>query len=396
MTTLWGDLTWELLESDFQAAYKTTARVGPGKLAEIKEESGGFTSQVVFVTLDWIGEGAAELPGKAVLKIVSSQTLKDIKNLTVEGSTEDGEMDVPAMLNNNELNFYRHWHKWGLGDLPVVKFLAGRDVEAGSAIGYIALEYKEGMTARFLYNTIPEESFIQFLKVMAKVHGTTLANQSFASDFPSNVRKLLNSKYVTYASTASHLEKVLEQYPEAAEKINNMKEYAKIYSDYDREQAIRKKTCPIELLAHGDTSLANVLWQKHGEKGLDLTALHDWQTCHVGNPFMDLSRLMALSLAPELLQNRRNHYLHIYYNEFKTHAGEATPWKNGDEVVDAFEQIFPLEMVSVTSLLVPFVPLMLRTCPESEKEAVKVELFEKLRGVIDLCDEFIRKWNLTQ
>ncbi|CAJ0936226.1 unnamed protein product, partial [Mesorhabditis belari] len=374
-----------------QKAFETKAKFGQHRKAHFTEIHGGFVSQVVFINFDWIGESVEFLPKKAVVKVTTAQELQKVVDQILAKSSDEFS-DIGAMINNNELNFYENCKKWGLDEDWITRFYCGRKAGHGISCGYIALELIEGIEARYQYDCVKEPAFLDILKMATNIHSRAILNPDIVNEISRNVPETVYAQLFSAESTQSVLNTILIDEPQKKDQIERINKFAQIYDHLERERAIKMETCPMKLLCHGDFTIANFLWHQVDNVLKPKIAL-DWQMCHIGNPLTDLARLFAISLSPEDLKNRRDFYLEFYFEELKKEAfPKELPWESKEKFIEAFEKTFPIEMVIVTSMLVPIVDAMLRTCPESKKEKTAKEFRRKLYGILDVCEEFIEKF----
>ncbi|CAJ0952487.1 unnamed protein product, partial [Mesorhabditis belari] len=261
--------------------------------------------------------------------------------------------------------------------------------------GYIALDWVEGIEARYQYNSLDEFSVLQVLKYIALMNAKTFDQKQLEDVFPLNIRESMDGKFINSKNNAERLDKYLERCPERKDQIEIFKNFSKIYDEPEKVQRLRAALAyNKKALTHGDLTQQNVFWRRDSSGNLGLVAIHDWQATHFGNPLADLARFLGIALSPNELKDNINHYLEFYFKEFTSNLPEEikNPWQDLEDFISCFEQMFCLVTTSLISILISFGPLVTRTAEETEKPAREKEFNEKVDSIADYLQKCIEKW----
>jgi len=123
------------------------------------------------------------------------------------------------------------------------------------------------------------------------------------------------------------VQKAKEAYPEAFGKLDN----TKLMRFFDLEGMKKfhfayREYMP-DVMVHGDFWANNIMFNKlpDGSMGNDLVAFIDWQLTFIGNPLMDLGRMLSMSFDSDLRNAHLEDIIKRYYECLQKKLGDKMP-----------------------------------------------------------------------
>jgi thiamine kinase-like enzyme len=174
-----------------------------------------------------------------------------------------------------------------------------------------------------------------------------------------------------------------EKYPEYFGHVNEEKVLE--FMDFDKlmEKSNLYKQYMPDVLQHGDTWINNIMFEKNPDGTISdkVAAFIDWQICVRGSGINDFARLESWCLNHEMRRANDMKMLKIYYDRFKSKAG--------DKLQASFEDIKLLyrEAISFNSLFGFFmIDFMLQNIGKVDEDKTgwrKQELLSRMKAGYD-------------
>ncbi|RCN43600.1 hypothetical protein ANCCAN_10371 [Ancylostoma caninum] len=200
------------------------------------------------------------------------------------------------------------------------------------------MEYLDNIKAVHIFENVPLDSIKQILHATAVLEALSLR-------FTQEERDCFSEKPFTEIFGEFFQDTMLKSLVEMLRKFGNEEltdkadEIENILPDLlDLESAERlpDKIGMQRVLCHGDLWSMNILWREN-EKHLDLAALIDYQTAHMGCPASDLIRVFSSCLSGK---DRRMHWEKLveeFYGYLEEEVGDAEMPYTLEQVVSFFK-----------------------------------------------------------
>ncbi|CAJ0565374.1 unnamed protein product, partial [Mesorhabditis spiculigera] len=281
-------ITWEMLEADFKRKYKTAARTGSGRRAELFAGGMGFISKIALVQFDW-SEDRDRLPESAIVKI----------------TVQDPDFDYTKQ----------------------------------TALGYIALEHIKETVGRHFYDNVCRTGAFEALEELVKLAAFSLNNPESLVGWPDNSKSIPANVLARFHDEGPGLVKLMLsaklQYPELADEMDLMIQWIpRFFDDFANFTELRNSTCPAPILCQGDIWNPNILWKLDGNGAYHVDKVIDWQYVHVGSAVEDLILFLHAGTSAEDIEENLFVYLNYYYNELasRLNPGAVMPWNSVQEL----------------------------------------------------------------
>ncbi|EYB84993.1 hypothetical protein Y032_0306g1992 [Ancylostoma ceylanicum] len=159
---------------------------------------------------------------------------------------------------------------------------------------------------------------------------------------------------------------MLRNFGKLADKTEEIEKILPEMLDLETAELLPDKIGMQRVLCHGDLWSMNILWKENG-KDLDLAAVIDYQTAHMGCPASDLVRVFSSCLSGK---DRRRHWEELveeFYSYLEEEVGGAEMPYTLEQLKESYRRSFPLCAFMIVPAIGPLCDLLCRN-PEDEKQ----------------------------
>ncbi|CAJ0581698.1 unnamed protein product, partial [Mesorhabditis spiculigera] len=383
-------ITWGMVEQDLQKQLKTNARTGSGRAVRIL--NGGYVSKTCFVTFDWT-EDRERLPAEGVMKITSSAGMKLLSKINNAFERFD---EMATCMGNTEFNFLQHAEASGFAsEVPVCRFIGGRLFGVdGIEAGYTILEAIDDIHNLHVFDELSEYSTMEGVQILARIAAYSLRNPEGARTLSENeVFDEFFSDFIRPEKLEKGFVHLEERFPDKLRELETIKTQMKHLKSVGTFKRFMDATCKFPIIVHGDMWPGNILWQKTEDGDYGIRVVADWQTTHLGNPLEDLTRFLSTSLSAKDYNERRDHYLHAYYDTLTELAsGCELPWPTFDELVECYEKVFTLIVINWSHVFLQTLSEEVVVASSEKEGAARLEILHaKYRNMFDRAACYVQK-----
>jgi len=377
-----GPITKQHLEEILQKYFKTDTKLAKAEGVVISEGL-GFTSDVMRVKLEW--EVKDGLPVKVIAK---APKLESIAKLMEKFGGETGQeaMDAGAafvpIIHETECKAYEILKDEMPIPIPIIYgfWLIGKENP-----GLIVME-DLGDRSMIIENIATGLNYNQWRSIvenLADLHAWSLTTEVPWREKIADINSMAEF-FKSFSKTSSvAIKATKEKYPDYFGHVDEEKVVQQMDFDKLMEKNLLYQKYMPDVVQHGDTWINNIMFERNadGTCGDKVAAFIDWQICLRGAGVNDFARLESWCLNHELRRANDTKMLRIYYDRFKSKAG--------DKLTATFEQIEELyrEAIALNGLFGTFMAdFMLQNiakCDEDETGWRKHECLSRMQAGYD-------------
>ncbi|CAJ0588398.1 unnamed protein product [Cylicocyclus nassatus] len=385
-------VTWEDIEKDLQREFHTSASFGPNKSAMNIGEGRGFMSKIVLIEPDWQHKDKY-LPKQFVVKIISSLAMLQVFGvLSSDRNAPDAFKEMKKQIESNqklahnvEVNAYTHLLELPEEKVPIPKiYYMEKFSESNPVKGYIIMDFIDDLQLVHVYDNIPPKATIKILRALAAMQAMSM---KFSAE---EKRKFLPLPFANLFDELFGKEKQHSVVatchsfaPALSEKIDKMEEILPAILDAEWLDQIPEKLKMQRVLCHGDMWSANMLWKRNGEERVDMVALIDFQTAHMGCPAFDLVRLFGTCLCGRYRQLHWEELLEEFYAYLVEEVAYGEMPYTFEQLKESYRRCLPMGLFFALFAMSFFFDEVLK-CSEEDKRRKQIDiLIEKMECALD-------------
>ncbi|CAJ0588413.1 unnamed protein product [Cylicocyclus nassatus] len=401
-------VTWEDIEEDLQRELNTVATFGPNKTFKTVGDGRGFLSRVLLIDPDWQHKDM-ELPEKFIVKIASQLAMLELTGeFAKKGDIEDSFSKPEFMaaleyqqkkLHNNEVILYEHLKRIPEGKLPMIKIFSTKKFSEHNPVkGYIVMEFVEDLVPLHVFNNVPPHSLRKALRAKAVLEAMSLDfSEEEKNEFLTNVYSELFGAIFKKEMFADMV-KIFQNFASGkmADKATKMGKLLPEIVDLPWADRLADEMGMERVLCHGDLWSTNMLWKQNGGE-LDVVALIDYQTAHMGCPAVDLVRLFSACLSGKDRQEHWEELVEEFYGYLKEEVGNKEMPYTLQQIKEAYLRFMPLGIFMIVTGIGPLYDVLCKNPNEEQRQKGLDLVVEKTECLLD--DVFFyheRNKNLTK
>jgi thiamine kinase-like enzyme len=319
-----------------QQAFRELVKDDQLKLVKVTGEvvaaGQGFTSYIMRLALTWSDEDKKRhrLPESTILKALSKDAIEKLfEHFKLDSNMENGQNVFTQMLNQGHKTECIVYELFGCENAkPPVPVARAFGTWSGDSIArpHMILLEDLGDRATVLGEGSDSLNFQQILSIaetLADLHVWCLTSEEkWRHKF-----ETFEDRMVMYDSFAPMIQQGIQRakdaYPDIFDTVDNEK--LKEYFDPKIMLVLASKHKPYmpDVLIHGDFWANNIMFNKlaDGKMGDELVALIDWQLSILGNPMVDIGRLLSMSVDAHLRTAHFDDLIKRYYDRLTKKLG---------------------------------------------------------------------------
>ncbi|WKY13345.1 hypothetical protein Q1695_004287 [Nippostrongylus brasiliensis] len=359
-------------------------------------------SKLCLMSPDWQSK-ASSLPEKFILKISSQLSLLESGMLKEDETTPesfDSAQLVQSMEetvrkgHNAEVRFYKILQKYNITDIATPKVYFLKEFSAENPLkGYMIMEYIEGGLPYHIFDNLKPDVMLQPLKALAKL-------QALSMKFTDEERAETNSN-----AFASMLELFLQSDTKVAmDATLRLIAGEKLKESVDRFEAVKDDVVDLSIgetlceklgmkpvFCHGDLWTNNMIWRKNKRGEVELGAILDFQTAHLGCPVQDIVRLFCACMSAKDRRDSWEMLLEKFYSMLEEELDHQDMPYTLEMLKTAYRRYLPLGAFMIIPLITGMAKIVFSGEDVEQRAKVESVLYEKLGGLLDDIVEFHEK-----
>ncbi|KAK5985027.1 hypothetical protein GCK32_010385, partial [Trichostrongylus colubriformis] len=294
---------WDDLQKSIHDAFGADAIFGPNKEIKNIGSGNGFMSRMCLVSPDWQKE-LEGVPREFIVKICSQLPLMECHGLDETGHLHSSEFaagfqDDIMMFHNHECHLYELLRKYNITDIPSPKVYCTRKYSEQNPLkGFIVMEYIADAVPYHIFDNVEPESMLQVMRAIAKLEAAAMRfSDEEKLPFRCNPLHEHFTKFFTKEAIDSHLI-VLRSIGggRLMDKVDQLEDIIEEIIDLEHIRSLPEMLGMKRVLCHGDLWSNNLIWKKRGDT-VELAAVVDFQTVHIGLSTMDIVRVLCACMS---------------------------------------------------------------------------------------------------
>ncbi|KAL6744215.1 hypothetical protein Aduo_017173 [Ancylostoma duodenale] len=387
-------VTWEDIEEDMQRELDTVATFGPNKTAKNIGEGNGFMSRIVLVDPDWQHKDK-ELPEKFIVKILTQLAMQKFTSDLAKENNVENQFNAPEFmaaieihqkrLHNVEVTVYEHLLKLPRGKVPMPKiYYMKKFSESNPVKGYMIMEYLENLKAVHIYNNVTPNAVKEILRAKAVIEAMSLRfSPEEKMVFSENALSELFGEFFK-KDVVGDMMKMFRQFDggKLADRADEMEKIIPDLMDFKWADQLADELGMQRVLCHGDLWSMNVLWRPKGDE-VEIAALIDFQTAHMGCPANDLVRVFSACLSGKDRQQHWEELVEVFYGFLKEEVGDMKMPYTLEQLKESYRRFMPTGAFMIVPMIGPMFEILCKYPDEEQKKKSLDIVTEKIECLMD-------------
>ncbi|KIH54620.1 hypothetical protein ANCDUO_15233 [Ancylostoma duodenale] len=195
--------------------------------------------------------------------------------------------------------------------------------ESNPVKGYMIMEYLENLKAVHIYNNVTPNAVKEILRAKAVIEAMSLRfSPEEKMVFSENALSELFGEFFK-KDVVGDMMKMFRQFDggKLADRADEMEKIIPDLMDFKWADQLADELGMQRVLCHGDLWSMNVLWRPKGDE-VEIAALIDFQTAHMGCPANDLVRVFSACLSGKDRQQHWEELVEVFYGFLKEEVGD--------------------------------------------------------------------------
>ncbi|EYB84998.1 hypothetical protein Y032_0306g1994 [Ancylostoma ceylanicum] len=387
-------VTWDDIEEDMQRELDTVAIFGPNKTAKNIGEGNGFMSRIVLIDPDWQHKDK-ELPEKFIVKILTQLAMQKFTSDIAKENKIDNQFNSPEFmaaievhqkrLHNVEVTVYEHLLKLPQGKIPMAKiYYMKKFSESNPVKGYMIMEYLEDLKPVHIYNHVTPNAVKEILRAKAVIEAMSLRfTPEEKKLFSENALSELFGEFFKKDIVADMM-KMFREFGDGklTERADKMEKIIPDLMDFKWADRLADELGMQRVLCHGDLWSMNILWRPKGDD-VEMAALIDFQTAHLGCPAEDLVRVFSACLSGKDRQQHWEELVEVFYGYLEEEVGDMKMPYTLEQLKEAYRRFMPTGAFMIVPMIGPMFDILCKSPDEEQRKKSLDIVMEKIECLLD-------------
>ncbi|WKY13351.1 hypothetical protein Q1695_004288 [Nippostrongylus brasiliensis] len=380
-------------------AFGPDAVLGPHKDAKDVGLCRGFQSKICLISPDWQNKSPS-LVEQFIAKISSQLSLLESGVMKEDDTTSqsfDSEQFIRSveegvkMGHNAEVKWYRLLQKYKVTDIPIPKIYFMKEFTAEDPLkGHIVMEYVTGGLQYHVFDNLEPNLMLQPLRALAKLQALTA---KFTDDERVAVKTNALASVLSTFAESSAIESLFATMRFVGGEA--------LKESIDRAEAVKNEVCDLSIMdtlceklgmkpvfCHGDLWSNNLIWKETENGSVELAAIIDFQTAHLGCPALDIVRLFCGCMSGKDRRDSWEMLLEKFYSMLEEELENQDMPYTLEMLKLSYRRYFPLGAFLMVPMIASMAKVMLAGDDVEQKAKVESVVHEKMGCLLDDVVEF--------